>query len=58
MGRSSGVGYRIQYFYQLFNMERVLASALPFMLLMLLIELVVLRRLERHLFRWRREEAR
>jgi len=43
MGRSSGVGYRIQYFYSLFNMERVLASALPFMLMMLLIELVVLR---------------
>jgi len=58
MGRSSGVGYRIQYFYSLFNMERVLASALPFMLVMLLVELVVLRRLERHLFRWRREEAR
>ena len=58
MGRSSGVGYRIQYFYSLFNMERVLASALPFMLVMLLIELVVVRRLERHLFRWRREEAR
>lgn len=58
MGRSSGVGYRIQYFYSLFNMERVLASALPFMLVMLLVELVVMRRLEQHLFRWRREEAR
>ena len=58
MGRSSGVGYRIQYFYSLFNMERVLASALPFMLVMLLIELVVMRRLEGHLFRWRREETR
>ena len=58
MGRSSGVGYRIQYFYSLFNMERVLASALPFMLVMLLVELVVMRRLEQHMFRWRREEAR
>jgi NitT/TauT family transport system permease protein len=58
MGRSSGVGYRIQYFYNLFNMERVLASALPFMLVMLLVELVVLQRLERYLFRWKREEAR
>ena len=58
MGRSSGVGYRIQYFYSLFNMERVLASALPFMLVMLLVELVILRRLEQYLFRWRREEAR
>jgi NitT/TauT family transport system permease protein len=58
MGRSSGVGYRIQYFYGLFNMERVLASALPFMLVMLLVELVVMRRLEQYLFRWRREETR
>ena len=33
-------------------------SALPFMLVMLLVELVVLRRLEQYLFRWRREEAR
>jgi NitT/TauT family transport system permease protein len=57
LGRSSGVGYRIQYWYQLFNMERVLASALPFVVLMLLIELVVLRNLERYLFKWRRAEA-
>lgn len=57
LGRSSGVGYRIQYWYQLFNMERVLASALPFVVLMLIIELVVLRNLEKYLFRWRRVEA-
>jgi NitT/TauT family transport system permease protein len=58
LGRSSGVGYRIEYWYQLFNMRRVLASALLFVLVMLLIELVVLRHLEHYLFRWRREEAR
>lgn len=57
LGRSSGVGYRIQYWYQLFNMERVLASALPFVVLMLVIELVVLRTLESYLFKWRRAEA-
>jgi NitT/TauT family transport system permease protein len=57
LGRSSGVGYRIQYWYQLFNMERVLASALPFIALMLLIELLVLRNLEKYLFRWRRAEV-
>lgn len=58
LGRSSGVGYRIQYWYQLFNMERVLASALPFIVLMLLIELIILRNLEGYLFRWRRAEVR
>jgi NitT/TauT family transport system permease protein len=58
MGRSSGVGYRIQYWYNLFDMQRVLASALPFMLIMLLVELVIIRKLETFLFRWRRAEAR
>jgi NitT/TauT family transport system permease protein len=58
LGRSSGVGYRIEYWYQLFNMRRVLASALLFIGVMLLVELVVLRKLERFLFRWQREEAR
>jgi NitT/TauT family transport system permease protein len=58
MGRSSGVGYRIQYWYNLFDMQRVLASALPFMLIMLLVELVIVRKLETFLFRWRGAEAR
>ncbi len=57
MGRSTGVGYRIQYWYQLFNMPRVLASAALFMIVMLIVELLVVRSLERYLFRWRREEA-
>jgi NitT/TauT family transport system permease protein len=58
MGRSSGVGYRIQYWYNLFNMGRVLASAIPFMMVMLLVELVVVRKLELYLFRWQRSELR
>lgn len=58
IGRSSGVGYRIQYWYTLFNMERVLAAALPFVILMLLLEFGVLRPLERYVFRWRRSEVR
>lgn len=58
VGRSSGVGYRIQYWYSLFNMERVIAAALPFVILMLGLEFVVLRPLERRVFRWRRTEAR
>lgn len=58
LGRSSGVGYRIQQWYELFNMQQVLVSALPFLGVMLLIEVVILRSLERRLFRWVREEAR
>lgn len=57
LGRSSGVGFRIQFWYNLFNMERVLAAAIPFMTLMIIIEFGILRPLERWLFRWRRAEA-
>jgi NitT/TauT family transport system permease protein len=57
LGRSSGVGYRIQYFYNLVDMKRVVAAALPFIALMLLFEFCVLRPLERWAFRWRRAEA-
>lgn len=58
LGRSSGVGYRIQYFYNLVDMKRVVAAALPFIALMLLFEFGVLRPLERRAFRWRRAEVR
>ena len=57
LGRSSGVGYRIQYFYNLVDMKRVMAAALPFIVLMLLFEFCALRPLERWVFRWRRAEA-
>jgi NitT/TauT family transport system permease protein len=57
LGRSSGVGYRIQYFYNLVDMKRVMAAALPFIALMLLFEFCALRPLERWVFRWRRAEA-
>jgi NitT/TauT family transport system permease protein len=57
LGRSSGVGYRIQYFYNLVDMRRVMAAALPFIALMLLFEFCVLRPLERRAFRWRRAEV-
>jgi NitT/TauT family transport system permease protein len=57
LGRSSGVGYRIQYFYNLVDMKRVVAAALPFIALMLLLEFCVLRPLERWAFRWRRAEV-
>jgi NitT/TauT family transport system permease protein len=58
VGRSSGVGYRIQYWYNLFDMTHVIAAALPFILLMLGLEYLVLRPVERWVFRWRKEELR
>lgn len=57
LGRPSGVGYRIQYYYNVFQMKQVIAAALPFVLLMLAFEFGVLRPVERWVFRWRRLET-
>jgi NitT/TauT family transport system permease protein len=51
--RSNGIGYKIEYYYQMFNMSEVLAHALLFLLIMLFIEIVLLGELERRLFKWR-----
>jgi NitT/TauT family transport system permease protein len=53
IGRPSGVGFRLFYWYQLANMGQVLAWTLLFTLVMLFIELVVFKGLERRLFGWR-----
>lgn len=58
VGRPSGVGYRIQYWYSLFNMNRVIAAALPFLVVMLVLEFGVLRPIENYVFRWRKAESR
>jgi len=57
LGCSSGVGYRIQYWYSLFDMKNVLASALPFIAFMLALEYGVLRPLEKWVFRWRKDSS-
>jgi NitT/TauT family transport system permease protein len=57
LGLSSGVGYRIQYFFNVFQMKLVIAAALPFMMLMLAFEFGVLRPIEQWVFRWRRAET-
>ncbi|HWK13821.1 MAG TPA: ABC transporter permease subunit [Rhizobiaceae bacterium] len=54
LGRGSGVGYRIEFFYQMFNMTEVLAHALSFVFVMLFIEIAVLGTIERRIFRWKR----
>jgi NitT/TauT family transport system permease protein len=53
IGRSNGIGYKIEFYYQTFNMGEILAHAVLFMLIMLFIEIVMLGGLERRLFRWR-----
>lgn len=53
LGRSDGIGYKIEYYYQMFNMGEVLAHALLFLLIMIFIEIFLLGWLERRLFAWR-----
>jgi len=53
LGRGDGVGYRIEYYFQLFDMVSVIAYAMCFVLVMLLIEVGIFGLLEKRAFRWR-----
>ncbi len=54
LGRSNGVGFQLQSYFQLFDVSRVMAYAAAFVLCVLLIELVVFSPLERRVGKWRR----
>lgn len=56
-GASNGIGFMIRRSYQQFSVVDVLAWTSLFVIFMLLLERLVLLRLERHLFRWRPQEA-
>jgi len=53
IGRDSGIGFQLHYWFQLFNMPQVFAWTLFFTLIMLVIELGIFKPVEKHLFRWR-----
>jgi NitT/TauT family transport system permease protein len=55
-GASKGIGFQIRRNFQLFNMPAVLAWVLLFIAFMLVLERLILIRLERRLFRWRQWE--
>jgi NitT/TauT family transport system permease protein len=57
LGRSNGVGFQIYTFFQLFDVAAILAYALAFVAVMLVIELVLVQPVERHAARWRRRAA-
>lgn len=57
LGRSNGVGFEIGIAFQLFDVTRLLAYALPFVGLMLAIETFVVQPIERHVSRWRPHQA-
>ena len=52
-GSSKGIGYMIYYWYHMFNMRLVLAWLLLFTVVMLILEYLVFKRLERHFLGWR-----
>jgi NitT/TauT family transport system permease protein len=57
LGRSNGVGFQIYLFFQTFEVAAILAYALAFVAIMLLIELFLVQPFERHATRWRRRPA-
>lgn len=57
IGRSNGVGYMMNYWFQLFQMDQVFAWSGAFTLFMLAVEFALFRPVERRLFRWREEAS-
>ncbi|MEV8468104.1 ABC transporter permease [Fluviibacterium sp. DFM31] len=54
LGRSDGIGFKLHLYFQLFRVDMVLAYALSFVIVMLLIEALILRPWEARATRWRR----
>jgi len=57
LGRPNGVGFEIGTAFQLFDVTRILAYALAFVAVMLVIETFLVQPLERHVSRWRPRKA-
>lgn len=55
LGRSSGIGFQIHSYFQLFDVPHVLAYAISFVLVMLAVEYLIFHPLERRATRWRRD---
>ncbi len=54
LGRSNGMGYQLHLFFQLFDVASILAYTIAFVAVIQLIELVILKPLDRKSLRWRR----
>lgn len=53
LGRTSGVGYQISFYFQFFNMTGILAYGVTMMVLLAVIDLGIMGSLQRAAFRWR-----
>lgn len=54
LGRSNGVGFQINVFFQFFDVASILAYTIAFVLVIQTVEWLLLRPLERRAMRWRR----
>jgi NitT/TauT family transport system permease protein len=54
LGRSDGIGFKLQLYFQLFDVPRILACALAFVAVVQLIEWTIMQPLERRIGAWRR----
>jgi NitT/TauT family transport system permease protein len=54
LGRSDGMGYQLQLFFQLFDVASILAYTIAFVAVIQLIEFLLLKPLDRNAQRWRR----
>lgn len=57
IGRPNGIGFQMNVAFQLFDIALLLAYALPFVAVMLLIEIVLVQPFERRVSRWRARPA-
>jgi NitT/TauT family transport system permease protein len=54
LGRTSGVGYQITFYFQMFNMRGILAYGVAMMLVLAAIDLTFVGLMQRYGFHWRR----
>jgi len=54
LGRSNGMGYQLHLFFQMFNVAGIMAYTIAFVAVIQLIEVLVLKPMDRHAKRWRR----
>jgi NitT/TauT family transport system permease protein len=54
LGRSNGVGFKLQTYFQLFDVSRIIAYSLAFVACVLVVEVLLFVPLERAVGRWRR----
>lgn len=54
IGRSNGIGFQINSFFQLFDIASILAYTLAFVIIMLVVEIGIVEPMDRYATRWRK----